>query len=68
MSEKKYKFAEALARLNEIVTILENNDTELEEALKLYAEADKLTKLLEKQLKAFEQQITAIDTGSKEDA
>lgn len=54
MANKQLKFQEAMSRLDEIVNTLNNNDLELEEAMKLFEEGLKLSKQCEKQLKAFE--------------
>ena len=45
------KFQEAMNRLDEIVTLLNNNQLELEEAMSLFEEGIKLSNQCDKQLK-----------------
>lgn len=54
MAAKQLKFQEAMSRLDEIVTLLNNNELELEEAMSLFEEGLKLSTQCEKQLKKFE--------------
>ena len=54
MAAKQLKFQEAMKRLDEIVTLLNNNELELEEAMSLFEEGLKLSTQCEKQLKKFE--------------
>ena len=53
-------FEEKMNRLQEIVTLLDREDTKLDDSIKLYEEGLKLTKELEGQLKSFEEKIEAI--------
>ncbi len=55
--EKKLKFEEALKRLEEIVTLLEDEKLPLEEALERYEEGIKLTRHCTKVLDAAEKKI-----------
>lgn len=54
---KSLKFKDAMNRLSEIVKLLNNNDLELEEAMKLFEEGLMLTRQCEKQLKDFENRM-----------
>ena len=57
MAAKQLKFQEAMKRLDEIVTLLNNNELELEEAMSLFEEGLKLSAQCEKQLKKFENKM-----------
>ena len=46
-----------MKRLDEIVTLLNNNELELEEAMSLFEEGLKLSAQCEKQLKKFENKM-----------
>ncbi len=59
MSEEK-TFEQSMKRLEEIVSLLEKNEQPLDETIKLFEEGLKLSKLCDKQLKAFELQIEEI--------
>lgn len=48
------KFKDAMSRLDAIVSALNNNELELEQAMELFEEGLKLTKYCDKQLKQFE--------------
>lgn len=54
---KKKTFEQALSRLEEIVSNIENNQTTLEESVKLYKEGIELSVFCGKQLKKAEQEI-----------
>ena len=53
-------FEEKMNRLQEIVSLLDREDTKLDDSIRLYEECLKLTKELEGQLKAFEEKIESI--------
>ena len=53
-------FEEKMNRLQEIVSLLDREDTKLDDSIKLYEEGLKLTKELEGQLKSFEEKIESI--------
>ena len=53
-------FEEKMNRLQEIVSLLDREDTKLDESIRLYEEGLKLTRELEAQLKAFEEKIESI--------
>lgn len=57
MAEKKRSFEEAMARLEEIVTLLERGDRPLEEAMSLFEEGTKLMKQCETLLAKAEQKV-----------
>lgn len=54
MATKKLKFNEAMKRLDEIVSKLNNSDLELEDAMTYFEEGLALSKQCEIQLKEFE--------------
>ena len=56
----KIKFEDKMNRLQEIVDKLEDEDTQIDEALKLYEEGLALSKDLQIQLKGFEDRIKEI--------
>ena len=53
-------FEEKMNRLQEIVSLLDREDTKLDDSIRLYEEGLKLRKELEGQLKAFEEKIESI--------
>ena len=55
------KYEQALNRIEEIVTALENNDVSLDEALALFEEGTKLTVVCNKKIEAAKAKITEID-------
>jgi len=57
---KKKTFEQALSRLEEIVSDIENNRTTLEESVKLYKEGIELSVFCGSQLKKTEQEITLL--------
>ena len=54
-------YEQAIKRLDEIVSILEKNEIELDEALSLFEEGTKLTALCSEKLKQAKQKITEIE-------
>lgn len=60
MSEQPLKFHEAMKRLDEIVTQLNSEDLELEQAMDLFVEGTKLSAQCEKQLNEFEEKMDAL--------
>lgn len=60
MSTKKPTFEEALSRLEEIVSFLENGEIPLDDSLKLFEEGVKLVKLCGKQLDEAERKVTVL--------
>lgn len=59
MAAKK-NFEDALLRLEEIVTEIENTEIDLEKSVKLYAEGVELSAYCAKQLKTAEQKVTTL--------
>jgi len=67
MAAKQMKFQEAMKRLDEIVTLLNNNELELEEAMSLFEEGLKLSVQCEKQLKKFETKMDQLMEVNQDD-
>ena len=59
MSEMTYE--QAIKRLDEIVSLLEKNDIELDKALSLFEEGTRLTAFCSKKLNDAKQKITEIE-------
>ena len=57
MAEKKMTFEQAMARLEEIVKLLEQGEAPLEDALSLFEEGTKLMKKCSAQLDRAEQKV-----------
>ena len=55
------KYEQALNRIEEIVTALENNDVSLDDALALFEEGTKLIAVCNKKIEAAKAKITEID-------
>lgn len=65
----EWTFETAIARLEEVVALLENGKCTLDESLKLFEEGAKLTAFCNETLKQAEQKITKLtSTASGEDA
>ncbi len=62
-AKKKLEFEPAMARLEEIVGLLERGDAPLEEAMKLFEEGAKLLRECTAQLDAAEQKVTLLTQG-----
>ncbi len=65
MSETR-NFAAAMARLEEIVSLLESGSAGLEESLALFEEGVKLAADCEKRLTAAKQKITSLSQAEQE--
>ncbi len=65
MSEKEMKFADKLARLEEIVTKIESGDLSLEESISLFEEGKKLIKELNMTLEEAKKKIGKFETIEK---
>ena len=63
MAEKKMTFAQAMARLEEIVKLREKGEAPLEDALSLFEEGTKLMKKCSAQLDRAEQKVTKLLAG-----
>lgn len=61
---KKKTFEEALVRLEEIVSAMENNEIGLEESVKLYKEGVELAVLCSSKLENVEQQVTLLQQSA----
>ena len=68
MAEKKLTFEKALARLEEIVSLLETGDAPLDESLKLFEEGAKLTAQCSAMLDKAEQKVTLLENGASQPA
>ena len=66
MENNEFDFEKALARLEEIVTKLEEGKSSLAESLKLYEEGVGLSTALQKKLKDVEVQTVKIFENGKE--
>lgn len=58
--EEKLPFKQSMERLEDIVTLLEKNEIELEEAILLFEEGLKLVNGCDLQLKGFEEKVTTL--------
>ena len=63
MAAKKKPFEESMARLEEIVSILERGESTLDESLALFEEGTKLAAAFSKQLDQAEQKILKLTKG-----
>ena len=63
MAAKKKPFEESMARLEEIVSILERGASTLDESLALFEEGTKLAAACSKQLDQAEQKILKLTKG-----
>ncbi len=60
MAVKKQTFEQAMGRLEEIVSKLEQGDCDLDQSLKLFEEGAKLAAQCEKQLDEAEQKVSLL--------
>lgn len=65
MAEKKIKFEEAMARLEEIVSLLERGEAPLDELLALFEEGTKLMRKCTQLLDKAEQKVALLKVGSE---
>ena len=63
MAAKKKPFEESMARLEEIVSILERGESTLDDSLALFEEGTKLAAACSKQLDQAEQKILKLTKG-----
>ena len=61
------KFEKKLKRLEEIVSILESGEKDLDESLSLYEEGLKLSKELNNQLNSYDELINKITEDNKDE-
>lgn len=67
MEENKMGFKDSMNRLEDIVSLLERNEIELEEAMTLFEEGLKLVNECDSQLTTFENKVqTLLETYQKE--
>jgi len=62
-AKKKLNFEGSMARLEEIVSLLEKGDAPLEQAMSLFEEGAKLLRECTKQLDEAEQRVTLLTAG-----
>lgn len=67
MSKEK-TFEESMNRLNELVGLLEKNETPLDETIVLFEEGLKLISELEGKLKGYEDKVSELLKASEENA
>ncbi len=65
--KKKLDFEGAMARLEEIVSLLERGDAPLEKAMALFEEGAKLLRECTKQLDEAEQKVVLLTAGASEE-
>ena len=63
MAGKKLDFEQSMARLEEIVGLLERGDAPLDEAMALFEEGAKLMRECTKRLDQAEQKVTLLTSG-----
>jgi exodeoxyribonuclease VII small subunit len=63
-TKKKLDFEGSMARLEEIVSLLERGDAPLEQAMTLFEEGAKLLRECTKQLEQAEQKVTLLTAGA----
>ena len=63
---KPKSFEASMERLDEIVSLLEENEQPLDETISLFEEGLKLIKTCDDQLKAFEQKVDALSKANGE--
>lgn len=61
--EKKLTYEQAMTRLDEIITTLENNKASLDESIALYQEGVELAAYCDAKLKNVEEKVTKIYNG-----
>ena len=62
--EKKLTYEQAMSRLDEIISILENNKATLDESISLYQEGVELAAYCDSKLKNIEDKVTKIYTSN----
>lgn len=65
MAGEKIKFEKALARLEEIVNILEGGDLELEKSMQMFEEGLKMARVCQNHLNAAEEKIQKLVKDNK---
>jgi len=67
MEEKELTFEEALNKLEEAVTKLQNGEIKLDEAFAMFESGMKYAKICEDKLQAIEEKVAKIMNGNKEE-
>ena len=62
-AKKKMNFEDSMARLEEIVSLLDRGEAPLEQAMALFEEGAKLLRECTRQLDAAEQKVTLLTAG-----
>ncbi len=62
---KKPSFQQSMNRLEDIVTQLEKNELELEDAIQLFEEGLQLVNQCDQQLKGFEEKVNTLMKGEE---
>lgn len=62
-AKKKLSFEQSMARLEEIVSLMEKGDAPLEQAMALFEEGSRLLRECTKQLDEAEQKVTLLTAG-----
>jgi exodeoxyribonuclease VII small subunit len=63
MADKELTYEQAIERLEQITSKLNESDTSLDEALSLFEEGTRLTALCTKKLESVKQKIVEIEKG-----
>ena len=66
MADIKITFEDAMKRIEEIVSMLENGNTSLDESIELFEEATKLCVFCNERLETAEQKIKSLSISSEE--
>ena len=66
MADIKITFEDAMKRIEEIVSMLENGNTSLDESIELFEEATKLCAFCNERLETAEQKIKSLSISSEE--
>ena len=64
VAKKKLSFEQSIARLEEIVTLMEKGDAPLEQSMALFEEGSRLLRECTGQLDAAEQKVTLLTAGN----
>lgn len=67
MSDKELTYEDAIKRIEEIVAILDKNESPLDESVKLFEEGTHLTSFCLEKLKSAEQKITVLNENENEE-
>ena len=66
MADIKITFEDAMKRIEEIVSMLENGNTSLDKSIELFEEATKLCAFCNERLETAEQKIKSLSISSEE--